>query len=69
MGDHLKCRPPDRPKVGVGVGNGRDEGRLEELSEPLLTYAGRSEYALEGVVERPQVEQRLVDVEDEDATH
>jgi hypothetical protein len=66
---HLERRRADGIEVRIGVENGRQQRGLHHLLEPLLAHAVGPENALEMCIERLQVQQRLVDVEDDDAGH
>jgi hypothetical protein len=68
-GRHLERRRTDRTEVRVGVENGRQQRGLHHLLEPFLAHAGGAENAFEMPIQRLQVQQRLVDVEDDDAGH
>jgi hypothetical protein len=48
------------------VENGRQQCGLHHLLEPFLAHAGDAENAFEMRIQRLQVQQRLVDVEDDD---
>jgi phosphopantetheinyl transferase len=65
-GRHLERRRTDGSEVGVGVENARQQRGLHHLLELFLAHAGGAENAFEMRIQRRQVQQRLVDVEDND---
>src|SRR5215207_6549401 len=69
LGDHVERGATDRTEIRVGAGHRRNQAGLQELQEPGPPYPGVAEDPLEGRVERPEVQQRLVDVEDANPRH
>ena len=69
LADHLQCGGADRTEIRVRAGQRRNQGRLQELQEPGPPYPGVAEDPLEVGVERPEIQQRLVDVEDANPRH
>ena len=64
---HLQRSAPELAEVAVGVSDGSNQCRLEHLLEPLLAHSAISKHYLECRIQRLQVEQRLDDIEDQDA--
>src|SRR5829696_4631140 len=69
LGDHVERGATDRTEIRVGAGHRRNQGGLQELQEPGPPYPGVAEEPLEVGVECPEVQQRLVDVEDANPRH
>jgi hypothetical protein len=69
LGDHLQRRFAYLSEVRVRSGHGGDEGGLQKLQEPDAPHARVAEGPLEVGVERPEVEQRLVHVEEANPRH
>jgi hypothetical protein len=67
--DHLQRRGAYLTEVRVGAGHGGDEGGLQELQEPRPPYAGVAKDPLEVRVQRPEIQQRLVDIENTNPGH
>src|SRR6266545_2393250 len=59
--------PEMRAEIDVRPGDGKEERRLQHRPEPLATHLRVAEQAREMRVERREVEERLVHIEDEDA--
>ncbi len=68
-GQHVERGHADRPEVGVGAGDRGDKRRLEHLLEPGLACRGVPKDAFELRIQRAEVEQRLIHVEDDHAGH
>ncbi len=66
-GDHRERAQAERPEIAVGCGDGRDQGGLQQLLELFPSRHDGAEDAHEIRIERRQVEQRLVHVEEDHA--
>ncbi len=68
-GDHLQGGAADRREIGVQPGDRHDQGVPQHRREPVLPRTAVAECLFEQRIERRQIEQRLVDVEDDNPLH
>ena len=66
---HVERRTTDARKVSIRAGQRRHLGIEKDGPEPILLDAAVAERLLELGLKRPDVEERLVDVADDDTRH
>jgi hypothetical protein len=69
LGRHLERGRTHRAEIRVSVEDGRQQGGLHHLLEPVATHPGGAEDPFEVWIQSLQVEQGLVDVEDDNVWH